>query len=266
MNKQELKQFVKTQLDANPAATDSEILSAVPASTTALGRIQGADKLDLVTIVIGGGLDDRCDAMIAENLSPTHVEVATKIKKALDPVLLMSEQYWINLGVPQVKALMDAALSVGLLVQEEYDGIVALATYVTDDTSWVTLADIAGARSELEKEALQANPTVVECTNPGDAAHIVKIKASDIHTVTVTVQPEDAVPYTCKMTVTAKDKNLEDTEYVEDTKVRGVLVLPAGFSGSRRFQVNHTGLGRHIKYIVSSEFNKPFTATVETRD
>jgi hypothetical protein len=40
MNTQELKQFVQTQLDANPAVTDAEILSAVPASTTALGRIQ----------------------------------------------------------------------------------------------------------------------------------------------------------------------------------------------------------------------------------
>lgn len=148
MNKSALVTFVNEQLAINSLATDAELLAALPTLVTKLGRIDGLNKLDLVTIVIGGSLDDRCDSMIAANATALSVEIATKLKKALDPLLLMSNLYRINLAVPEVKALLDGAspLGVGLLTQDEYDKIIALATYTLNDFTGTTLSDIAQAR------------------------------------------------------------------------------------------------------------------------
>jgi len=224
MNKQELKSLVQ----ANLASTDADILALVPVTTTALGRIDGANKLDLVTLVIGGGLDDRCDAMIAANTSVTHVEVATKIKKALAPLLLMSSQYWINLGVPEVKLLVDAASSggVGLLTDTEYAGILALATYIVSDTSWVTLADIANAR-------LIGTQTETSVTYDGDLSYLVRLKTDTLN-IYVTRATNLDVEQTIKIYAHEAPKNSVKTDaasYIKQEHPIRTVTLSAGSNG-----------------------------------
>jgi len=268
MNKQELINLVQ----ANLTSTDNEILALVPSSTNALGRIDGANKLDLVTLVIGGGLDDRCDAMITANTSATHVEVATKIKKALNPLLLMSNQYWINLGVPAVKLLVDGASSggVGLLTDTEYTDILTLATYVTNDTSWVDLTAIAIARDEIAKLAALANPTKITVTNPANAPQILKGRNDESHVVYVTITTPLA--YTDNLRCTAASKNIQYDEqgqpvlapFIESDPVRGNFVIPANWAGTKAFNVNKSGLENHILYSLQSQFNRVFTAEVKS--
>jgi len=254
MNKQELKALVQ----ANLASTDAELLALIPTSTTALGRIDGANKLDLVTLVIGGGLDDRCDMMIAANLSPTHVEVATKIKKALSPLLLMSTQYWINLAVPEVKLLVDAASSggVGLLTDTEYAGILALATYVTDDTSWVTLADIAEAR-------LIGTQTETSVTYPAALNYVVRLPTEKLRIFITRLDTTHA--QTIKLFVHEaprdSDKTL-DSSYLRNDNPIALVQLNAGQAGKSVEIAKSTA--QHLKLSGESDKLIAFDMLVET--
>lgn len=151
----ELKKDIYSGLSA------SDALALLPAQLIKTGRIQGFDKLDLVTLIITNEIDDRLlfaasqtneQLNMVENpdLADAYRSLAKILSKALDVDLIKADLYRINLGLPNIRGMLDGALTFGLLTESEHATMLKLAEYKEGtDFSGYKLTDVVQARAEL---------------------------------------------------------------------------------------------------------------------
>lgn len=195
---------LKKEIYAN--LTASEALALLPAQVNKIGRIQEYNKLDLITLVITGDIADRMtDAMSKtdEQLKMTETpELAAQYRylarimsKALDIDLIKADIYRINLGLPDIRAMFDGALSSGLLTADEHTAMLKLAEYKEGvDFSNYTLADVELARMPA--------PVFVEVT-------YVEEGHSNQHLVRAASQNSQAIELDFNITDGTKNVNFE---------------------------------------------------------
>jgi hypothetical protein len=88
---------------------------------SAIGHIRYGDTLHLVSM-LARGLRARIDSCQIAELKNAFAE-------ALHPSYLASPAYSINVGLPEIRGMLDAGLQVGIVTAEEHAFIVTLATY-----------------------------------------------------------------------------------------------------------------------------------------
>ena len=145
--------------------SSTDILTLLPEQVDKIGQIRGDKKLDLLTLVITGDLTNRLDGKI--NLSDDDLgmssvmaslcrDTARIVRDALNPELILTDLYLINLGLPEIKIVFDAALSFGLITDVEHSVLLTLAIYKDgQDFTGVTLAQINQTMNRYtEKEVL----------------------------------------------------------------------------------------------------------------
>jgi hypothetical protein len=108
----------------------------------AIGHIRYGDTLHLVSM-LARGLRARIEACQIPELKNAFAE-------ALHPSYLASPAYSINVGLPEIRGMLDAGLQVGIVTAEEHAFIIQLATYKKHKFESVTLKEvIAIAEPEL---------------------------------------------------------------------------------------------------------------------
>lgn len=186
--------IVELQKNKYSSMTDAEALAALPPQELKVGRIEGDNKLDLLTIVVEGLLQrfwlaesERTDEdLIANHVAitdgtgcETYRHLAMTLVESLSPALLMMPQYRINLGLEKIKALVDGAKLFGLLKDEQYNTIIELATYKTGiDFTAYQEQDIKQAREHI---ALIGETPATEIFynqyNSNDVGHFLNISS-----------------------------------------------------------------------------------------
>lgn len=153
MTHQKLKAFVLENSDK----TAQQIFDLLPQATHTIGHIY--DKLDLLTLVLAHNLDDQLQEFIdltddeiteiTGNTAyiTTYRSTAKSLKKALDPQLIISDNYTINLAVSDVMSLLEGAAYFGLITSgenssQQLEKIIALATETVDEFSGISIDDV----------------------------------------------------------------------------------------------------------------------------
>ena len=107
-----------------------------------IGHIRYGDTLHLVSM-LARGLRARIDSCPIAELKNAFAE-------ALHPSYLASPAYSINVGLPEIRGMLDAGLQAGIVTADEHAFIIQLATYKKRKFEKVTLKDvIAIAEPEL---------------------------------------------------------------------------------------------------------------------
>ena len=129
----ELKQeLAKPEYDNK---TPTEVLAALHGiSEQVVGKIMYGDTLHLVSM-LARGLRKRIRDCQHEALKDAFTE-------ALEPSYLASPSYSINVSLPEIRGMLDNGLLAGVVLQEEYDKIISLATYTKKKFESVTLKDV----------------------------------------------------------------------------------------------------------------------------
>lgn len=144
-----------------------------------LWRIEGAvRKTQVETGLIIHGTRERLDALIAETSNPAPVvDLAKKVKRAIDA--LYEPEFYINLGDPEVAAMITAAEAYGVLIPDEISRIRAAATYQDPKPFEVaTLYDVLIARnSVIQKSVTQINGYVTITINQACEQHNPRLMA-----------------------------------------------------------------------------------------
>jgi hypothetical protein len=137
------------QKDTYTGLTDLEALAALPVVETKLGRIEGDNKLDLLTLIESSDMAYRWETVIEGEAAKNSAKckLARTLLRTLSPDVVMSELFRINLGLPHVSLLLDNAETLGLLEEEEVMAFHYLASYKANAAfEDVTVEDIALAR------------------------------------------------------------------------------------------------------------------------
>lgn len=246
--------------EAYTGLTASEALALLPAQVTKIGRIQEYNKLDLITLVITNDIterlanamnstDDQLGMAETPELAAQYRGLAKIIGKALDIDLIKADIYRINLGLTNIRAMFDGALSFGLLTDDEHAAMLKLAEYKEGvDFSGYNLSDVDRAKLALTPKTIEATYIDGEFVN----------KTSDN---VITLDVTAALSYDDIFTVTAASTNDKENEFVHDSNSRCFFHVPAGFTGKLRKKINTSGLDIQCKFFVISKFNRDFACT-----
>lgn len=115
--------------------TYAERLTLLHSKTeSVVGKISYANTLHLISM-LARGLRARIDSCAV-------VELKAAWNEALHPAYLAAPSYSINVGLPEIRMMLDAGLSAGICTQDEYDFIVSIATYQRQLFPDATLRDL----------------------------------------------------------------------------------------------------------------------------
>lgn len=127
-----MEELLKPEYDG---LSPEEILPLIKALTyTHIGKISYGETLHLVSM-LARGLRTRINTCVIPELKSAWDE-------ALNPAYLASPSYSINVGLPEIRAMLDIGKQVGVCTQEEYDFIIQLATKTYPTFPNVSLKDI----------------------------------------------------------------------------------------------------------------------------
>jgi hypothetical protein len=130
-----LESVITAHLTANPSATAEEVLTHV--NGYVMSRIVKADtnntKVGISTVDSFNDTSDRLasyDATGTPGWSEVQVAQANNIARKIYLAFtrLFNVQYHINFNVPEVDGMFMYAVSIGIITQVEYDGILAAVT------------------------------------------------------------------------------------------------------------------------------------------
>lgn len=236
--------------------TDAQALAALPVAEQKIGRIQGDDKLDLMTFVMESGLRDQWLAFIETNKTSQDVQIQSAVYLAgvlhegLDKHLLMQDLYRINLGLAKVKGMFDGALFFGLITQEQYNTILALATYTLDDFGHFTVEDIAAARLMGQRPQDTIN-------YPNAAAHYTKRAGKNVDIFAYLQAPAatDVV-----IDIFALQRSNNTRPFVGNGVRQGFIKIAKGESGGVK-TLNHS-FTEQVQFNLISNVNVAFTVDV----
>lgn len=243
--------------------TDEEVLAALPEAEVVLGRLQGANKLDVTTLLAKGSMRKRWSQYIELNKDSTDpqtmaiVDLAEILYEMLEPNLLMQDNYKINLAVPDVYNMLYMAELTGLMTETEANEIKALSTYTIDPFPNTTLEDITKARLSIDPTNITATTGI---TDTDELDYIINQGAREPHRATVTI--DVAVPFDDVITFTALDKGIDETVYGSEPHVRGTIPVKANETGVFKGALNNSGLDRKVRYIATSKFSRAFDVVV----
>jgi hypothetical protein len=99
-----------------------------------IGHIRYGDTLHLVSM-LARGLRARIEAC-------QITELKNAFSEALHPSYLASPAYSINVGLPEIRSMLDAGMQVGIVTADEHAFIVTLATYKKRKFESVTLKEV----------------------------------------------------------------------------------------------------------------------------
>ena len=126
------EELLKTEYDG---LSPEQILPLVKDLTyTHVGKITHGETLHLVSMLARG-----LRARINNCQSP---ELKIAWDEALNPAYLASPSYSINVGLPDIRAMLDIGKLAGVCTQDEYDFIIQLATKTYPTFPDVSLKDI----------------------------------------------------------------------------------------------------------------------------
>lgn len=138
--------------------TAAEAFAALPKKTEKVGRIQGDDKLDLVTVLAVGACELRWQTALAQAQAEEVPKIEligliSALMSTLKPEVILSDVFRVNLAVEEVSSMFEAANAAGLINNEEMAKITALATYEEDKFGGFTEQDVAAVLAAGETEA-----------------------------------------------------------------------------------------------------------------
>lgn len=252
----------------------AEALDLLVQGETALGRIEGPNRRNLITLVNSGlrrrllKKEKKTEAFLTAELAkdvPDDTVVAqtegllTLIQAfvdTLEPILIMQPEFSINLGDATVKGMFDAGVAAGLVTTEEKTTVETIATY-SKPSPWAgtTEKDVFVVRNDLEGTG------VLTYTYVQDMDYVVN---SALGKTNVAIKLP--VPATYDMTVKVKFKgsagsHTDPSSYVEYPQ-EFTLRIPAG-KDSVGYVFSTVGMPRFLKTII--ELDRNAEATVETR-
>jgi len=127
--------------------------------------------------------------------------------------------------------------------------------------SATTQADIDNTLALI---TLKTNPiTLQEVTYPAGSVHIIRGANEKIY-VNVSVLAQDAIAQPDNLIATVFHKAAGDTIYTEVAQARGNFPIPANWSGSKAYILNHSNLLPHVQIKLTSTYNRVFTANTYT--
>lgn len=240
--------------------TAAEAFAALPQKTEKVGRIQGDDKLDLVTVLAVGACELRwqtalAQAQAAEVPNLDLIGLISALMSTLKPEVILSDIFRVNLAVEEVSSMFEAANAEGLINNEEMAKIRALATYEEDKFGGFTEQDVAAALAAGETEATSvlyegtATPHLVTA-----GKKLLKFK----------VMLDEPAAYDCTVMVKASGKKLEEEEYLPLARPFPITIK-AGQLGVFSIDQAAAYFPRRVQFTATvDKANTPFTLDVVT--
>lgn len=236
--------------------TDEEALALLPQAQQKLGRIQGDDKLDLLTELLKSSSYERWEVFIdvnSESTDPTVLQgvgLAKLLLKGLSPDVITSEVFRVNLAVDDVKQMFDGGYAFGLIVEGTYNRILELATYTVDDFGAFTVEDVRVARMSSKREQDAIN-------YPDSAEFYTKRVGKNVEVFAYLDAP---APVDIMYDIFALQRSDETRPFVGSGVRQGFIKIAKGeLGGSKTLNHNFT---EHVQFRLVSTMNVSFTVDV----
>lgn len=233
-----------------------------------IGRIQGEMKLNLQAFIAKQDLIFRMEQVALETLPEgATAEQATlltqkqalarALKANIEPTVVMSTLFRINLADPEVAGMFAGLQAFGLLTSTEIDTLNLMATHYVSQFPSASSRDVYVARNNLFA-ATESDMTIYQ-----DGSSLLNVSATPKMVAVVSLEnprPYD-VTLTFKVYVCKRDFDPNMwSSYVLDNRTFNVTV-PAGETGVQQ-TIIHGISGRNIRVKYTPNMNIPMTVNL----